>query len=100
MGPGQLAPEHIQKVVRASFRGFRECYERALARDPKAYGRTDTSFIIDLDGTVSGPRTMVSGNLPPETGTCVETAFRHVTFDAPSGGIVTVTYPITFIPGK
>lgn len=96
---GRLAPEIIQKVVRANFGEFRKCYERAIVRDPNAEGKAATRLVIGRDGTVSDARTTLSGNLPPEVGTCMEAAFRHLTFDAPSGGIVTVTYPIVFSPG-
>lgn len=35
----------------------------------------------------------------PAVTDCVLDAFEGLTFPAPEGGIVTVTYPITFAPG-
>jgi hypothetical protein len=32
--------------------------------------------------------------------TCIQKVFRGLQFDAPSGGIVTVVYPILFTPGE
>lgn len=93
---GRLPPEHIQQVVRANHAGMRKCYEAVLVRDPNATGKTSTRFVIGRDGKVAEARTTVSGNLPPEVGACVEMAFRGLTFQAPEGGIVTVTYPIVF----
>ncbi|APR88651.1 hypothetical protein A7982_14000 [Minicystis rosea] len=97
---GRLAPELIQKVVRANFGKLRKCYEHVLARDPNATGKAATRFVIDRSGAVPEAHTTLSGNLPPDISACVETAFRGFTFEAPSGGIVTVTYPIVFSPGE
>lgn len=97
---GRLAPEGIQKVVRSKFNVLRVCYERALARDPTAEGKTSTRFVITHQGTTSEVHTTLSGNLPPEVGPCVEAAFQTFVFQAPVGGIVTVTYPVMFAPGE
>jgi hypothetical protein len=96
---GRLPPELIQRVVRASFGKFRACYERAIAKNPKAGGKTETRFVIDRDGKVSAAQTSVSGLLPPEMAQCMQTVFQSLEFQPPSEGVVAVTYPIVFSPG-
>lgn len=97
---GRLAPEAIQGVVRANFGALRKCYESVLAKSANAGGRTSTRFVIRGDGTVSDARTELSGNLPPEMGSCMEGVFKSLTFPATSGGQVAVTYPVVFDPGQ
>jgi hypothetical protein len=94
----RLSPEHIRRVIRSHFAVLRRCYENALARDYGATGRTETRFVIGPKGSVSEAHTTLSGHLPPEMGACMDAAFRSLTFDAPTGGVVTVTYPIVFSP--
>ena len=108
----RLAPEVIQKVVRANFAVFRTCYEAGLARSPKLEGRVSVRFVIGLDGKVSeaeeardeapaeppaGPR---AKHMPDaEVVRCVLRGFRALAFPAPVGGVVTTTYPLSFAPG-
>jgi hypothetical protein len=93
---GRLPPEAIQRVVRQSFGRLRGCYERGLFRDPGLEGRIATKFVIDREGAVA----MVSvdeRSLPDtEVAACVARAFEAMTFPKPTGGIVTVVYPVVF----
>jgi len=116
--PGRLPPELIQKIVRARFGEYRQCYEDGLRREPKLEGRVSVHFVINLDGHVSAvmnaddappdafgrSNPQVAANSPPplpsmpdlQVVACVVAAFRNLAFPAPEGGIVTVTYPIMF----
>ncbi len=94
---GRLPPEVIQRVVRQSFGRFRYCYESALRRNPSAAGRVTTRFVIARDGSV-GAVTGASSDLAPDVVGCVQNAFGSLSFPQPAGGVVTVTYPITFTP--
>lgn len=96
---GRLAPELIQRVIRARFGELRACYEARLRSDPDATGRTSTRFVIGTDGFVQDAQTTIEGALTEEVGACITGVFRKLTFPAPSNGIVTVTYPIVFVPG-
>src|SRR5438067_626299 len=49
---GRLAPEAIQKVVRAKFDPMRRCYEAGLTRNKELQGRVSVKFVIDLEGAV------------------------------------------------
>jgi hypothetical protein len=96
---GRLPPEVIQRIVRQNFGRFRLCYENGLRNRPTLQGRVTVRFVIDGSGAV--PMTADAGSDLPDQGVvqCVVRAFGVLSFPAPSGGMVTVVYPITFTPG-
>ena len=96
---GRLPPEVIQRIVRQNFGRFRACYEDGLRTNPSLQGRVTVRFVIGRDGAVSNASD--GGSDLPDAGVvaCVVRAFRGLSFPQPEGGIVTVTYPITFSPG-
>lgn len=94
---GRLAPEVIQKRVRANFGSMRTCYENGLRSDPKLKGRVVVRFVIGTDGSVTSVTS--SGDIPDEAvKSCVAEAVRKITFPTPEGGTVTVSYPFVFTP--
>lgn len=95
---GRLPKEVIQRIVRQNFGRFRLCYENALRSDPTIAGNVTVAFTIATDGSVSkvGHTTTMSD---PGTGDCVHKAFLGLSFPQPEGGVVNVTYPISFAPG-
>ena len=97
---GRLPPEVIQRVVRASFSRFRLCYESGLRSNPNLSGTVTTRFVIDRSGGVSSASD--SGSTLPDRAVvqCVNRGFSALSFPQPEGGIVTVSYPITFTPGS
>jgi hypothetical protein len=99
---GRLAPEVIQKAVRAQFGGFRLCYEQGLRRDPGLTGRIAVRFVIDRDGNVAavGKDPWTTSMRDAEVTRCVVDHFKGIVFPPPEGGIVTVVYPIMFSPGS
>ncbi len=99
-GPnGRLAPEVIQKVVRADFGRYRRCYENGLRRDSQLHGRVSIKFVIDVDGHVSHAEDGGSELTDPKVIDCIKLGFSELVFPKPEGGIVTVVYPIIFSPG-
>lgn len=92
----RLAPEVIRKVVRDHFPGFGECYE-ALGH-PLPDASATLRFTIARDGKVSDGE--VESPEQPKLGGCLDTEMRSMLFPPPEDGIVTVTYPIFFSPGK
>ena len=113
---GRLAPVVIQKIIRASFDSFRQCYEDGLRRNPKLEGHVRIHFTIGRDGTTNTvydsdqgppePQEWVSSSPTPasvmpdtQVSACVVAMFRKLSFPPPDGGVVTVTYPIVFAPG-
>ncbi len=97
---GRLAPEVIQRIVRASFSSVKTCYEKGLTKDKALTGRVATRFVISESGDVSGARPDVTTNLSsPEVVACIVAVFKSLKFPQPEGGIVTVVYPLNFSPG-
>ncbi|MBK6519117.1 MAG: AgmX/PglI C-terminal domain-containing protein [Polyangiaceae bacterium] len=94
---GKLPPEAIQRVVRANFGLMRKCYDDALATQPNLKGRVTASFVIARDGTVGSSH--VTGEISDETMlSCLNAVFWKLVFPVPDGGVVKVTYPISFTP--
>jgi hypothetical protein len=118
-GSGRLEPVEIQRVVRARFGAIRGCYEEGLRRNPDLAGRVAVRFVVGRDGAVTEvseadskapeiadpfapappPRAMAQ-RLPDDAAVkCILNAFRAMRFPPPSGGLVTVVYPLQFSPG-
>ncbi len=97
---GRLMGEVIQRIVRQNQGRFRACYEGALSRNPSLEGRVAVRFVIDRTGAVS--TAVDSGSdLPDEqVKACVVRSFYNLSFPQPSGGSVTVSYPIYFSPAS
>ena len=96
---GRIPAEVIQRTVRQNYGRFRQCYELGLRTNPNLTGRVTARFVIGRDGAVTNAMNG-GGDLPDATVTsCVINAFYGLSFPAPDGGIVTVTYPIMLVPG-
>ena len=91
---GHLPPEVIQRVVRQNHGRMRACYQEGLVKNPGLGGRVSVRFVIARDGSV--PHASNAGSDLPDTQVtaCVVRAFYGLSFPAPEGGIVTVTYPL------
>ncbi len=96
---GRLPPEVIQRIVRQNFGRFRMCYEQGLTRNPNLEGRVEARFVIGRDGAVSNVMNGASDLPDAAVKGCVVSAFYGLSFPAPDGGVVSVTYPIMFTPG-
>jgi hypothetical protein len=96
---GRLPPEVIQRIVRQNFGRFRLCYENGLRNNPNLHGRVSVRFVIGRDGTVSNVGNGGSDIPDSSVVSCVVRSFYGLSFPPPTGGIVTVTYPIMFAPG-
>jgi hypothetical protein len=103
MSPGTVLSGHIpadviQRIVRQNFGRFRQCYEIGLRSNPNLEGRVTARFVIGRDGAVSNVSS--GGDLPDaQVKSCVASAFYGLSFPAPDGGIIAVTYPIMLTPG-
>ncbi len=97
---GSLPAEVIQRIMRASAPRFRFCYQKALQADPTLAGRITVRFVIDRSGAVPSAKDAGSTLASPEVVSCVLSVITTLSFPAPEGGIVTVTYPFMFAPGE
>ncbi|MEO7331086.1 MAG: AgmX/PglI C-terminal domain-containing protein, partial [Minicystis sp.] len=95
---GRLPPEVVQRVVRQSAGRARRCYENGLRRDPTLAGRVVVRFLILANGEVGSAADAGSSLGDPGVIACVVRTVQGLTFPAPEGGAITVTYPITFAP--
>lgn len=95
---GRLPPEVIQRIVRQNFGRFRLCYENGLRSNPNLEGRVAIRFVIGRDGSVSSVGNAGSSMPDSNVTSCVARAFYGLSFPQPEGGIVSVTYPISFSP--
>jgi hypothetical protein len=96
---GRLPPEVIQRIVRQNYGRFRLCYEQGLQQNPNLEGRVGVRFVIGRDGAVSNASNAGSDLPDSNVVQCVVRAYYGLSFPAPEGGIVTVSYPIMFSPG-
>jgi hypothetical protein len=96
---GHIPPEVIQRIVRQNYGRFRMCYEQGLAKNPNLQGRVNVRFVIGRDGAVSNVANGGSDLADGGVVSCVLSAYYGLSFPAPDGGIVTVSYPIMFTPG-
>jgi hypothetical protein len=97
---GRLPPEIIQRIIRQNHGRFRACYEPALLKNPSLAGRVTTRFVIGRDGAVTNVANGGADLPDASVVSCVTRAFYGLSFPQPEGGIVTVTYPITFSPAQ
>lgn len=96
---GRLPPEVIQRIVRQNFGRFRLCYEKGLQSNPNLQGQITVAFVIGRDGAL-GNSSVQRSTLPDlEVNECVKRAFLTLAFPPPDGGVVRVSYPISFAPG-
>jgi|GEM_PF-4409519 len=96
---GRLPAEVIRKNVREKFGEYRKCYQAGLENDPELTGKIVVRFVIGRDGLVSNAAYADTSSMPDKAvSECVVSSFKKLKFPKPEGGIVTVTYPITFAP--
>ena len=91
---GRLMPEVVQRVVRANYGRFRSCYADALSANPALEGRVSVKFLIDSDGTVTFAEDAGSDLANAKVVDCIVHSFRRLEFPAPTGGVVSVVYPL------
>ena len=97
---GHIPSEVIQRIVRQNFGRFRMCYEDGMRQNPGLQGRVAVKFAIDRNGAVSLASDAGSDLPDQNVVSCVVRGFSNLSFPEPSGGIVTVVYPIAFSPGE
>ena len=96
---GRLPPEIVQRIVRQNFGRFRLCYQQGMeAKGNSLSGRVAVKFVIGRDGSVASASNGGSDLPDAQVVSCVVRAFAGLSFPAPEGGVVSVTYPIFFSP--
>jgi hypothetical protein len=93
---GSLPPDVIRSVVQRHMGRIRYCYEQGLTTNPSLAGKVKIHFVIASDGTVATATDSDSTLGDPTVTACITRTFLSMVFPAPSGGIVTAIYPLTF----
>lgn len=97
---GRLPAEVIQRIVRSKFGGISVCYESGLRNNASLEGNVEVQFTIEKSGSVGNVGTAGSTLTDTAVLDCVAKIFGTMSFPEPDGGgIVRVTYPITFTSG-
>jgi len=99
---GALSKEAIDDGVRDQIPEILQCYQGWLQRNPDLEGRINVKFVIatsEEDPDLGYVREVdladtTIGNVWMEG--CVLSAMEDAEFEAPSGGVVIVTYPFEF----
>jgi hypothetical protein len=86
-----------QRVVAGMRAGFRKCYGRALAEDPKVAGSIRVTAKIGPNGEVLSV-THQGQKLPETLVTCVLARVSSAQFPPPPGGGAVIVIPISFQP--
>jgi len=90
-------PSDIQATIRARFKNFKACYEKALALDPRVHGTVSTRFAIAPDGSTRAA-CIASSSLPEvEVLSCLLLEYSKLKFSR-ADTQVTVVYPLQFEP--
>lgn len=91
---GSLSAAAIRSVVRAHMPKVRRCYQAALVTDPTLAGDLKVRFTIDPTGTPDAVR-ITDGTITDKAlRSCVVGVFSAMSFPPPTGGSVTVSYPV------
>jgi hypothetical protein len=106
---GALAPEVVQRAIRARMASFRSCYQRGLDADPTLSGRIVVAFTIDDAGSVVTATDVPKDEQHPDGTTladssvvsCVVQKLSTMRFMTPKGGgLVKVRMQLRLSPEK
>jgi len=97
---GSLDREIVRRVLRRHRNELRYCYERELKRSPELAGAVNLKFSIGGKGRVVAAIIDKSTVGDRRVEACIVQKARRWVFPEPSGGMVTVIYPLRFIPGS
>ncbi len=91
-----LSSAQITGAVQPALAGIKDCYTAATGRKPSLAGELDVSWVVQPNGTVSGPKVLASSTArEPEFETCVLGVVKNIKFPKP-GKKVMVNYPFSF----
>jgi hypothetical protein len=91
---GHLDRGEIQKVINAHIHELQGCFERQLVVNPNLAGKVSFEWVIGTSGAVTVVKIKASSLSSNEATSCMQAAIHRWRFPAPSGGQVTVVYPI------
>jgi hypothetical protein len=86
----------IRRLVRGNLAGIRDCYDRALKRNPSLSGKAVLSFSVGTCGEVSDVAVAARGGNVAEAGECVERLARGWRTTFRPAAPIAVEYPLSF----
>ena len=93
---GTIDIEEVKAVIRSYMGRIKICYKTGLDRNPDLKGEVKVLFTIGTDGRVTSSRIAESTLGDADVENCILRRFRRMEFPAPSGGEVTIKYPLVF----
>jgi hypothetical protein len=96
---GHLDRGEIQRVINSHIHELQGCYERQLIVSPNLSGKVTFEWVIGTGGGVTSVKIKTSTLSSNEATSCMQAAVRRWQFPSPSGGSVTVIYPIALATG-
>jgi len=97
---GDLSPNKVQKAMKKYLSGVKDCYERALKRNPKLSGKIVIGFEILETGKVAEFEFPTDNVGSDEVRKCIRKRSRMWRFPKPEGGSVYVEFPLVFEPSS
>lgn len=88
-----------QSNVAPLTRGFRKCFEQALAKNPKAEGKVQVTVLVGAKGEITQAEVTPSGDLPPSVAACMKSHALATKLPAPEGGPTKLVIPVVFKGG-
>ncbi len=98
-GAGSLQKEDVEHTLERHLPYFRDCYEKALGKDPKLRGIIQMEWTIGGDGRVTDVQQAASDIKEASLAKCITEELNRITFPRPRGGEVHVVYPLVFQSG-
>lgn len=77
-------------------RGFRQCFQEALAKNPKAQGKVEARLEVGPKGDVTKAEMTPSGDLPPSVAPCMKRHALATKLPPPAGGATVMLVPVVF----
>ena len=97
---GELSPNKVKAAMKKYISGVRDCYERALKRNPKLRGKIVIGFEILESGKVAEFDFPTDNVGSGEVRKCIKKRSRTWRFPKPDGGAVYVEFPLVFEPSN
>lgn len=97
---GELSVAKVKSAMRKYISGVKDCYDRALKRNPKLAGKIVIGFEILETGKVAEFAFPTDNVGSSEVRSCIQSRSRTWRFPKPDGGAVYVEFPLLFEPSN
>jgi hypothetical protein len=95
---GTLPEVTVVRIVRQRISQLRTCYDVGLKTDKALQGNVTIGFVVTRAGKVRGAQVASKTVTNGAVAACMMHQFALLTFPKPTGGEVTISYPIDVVP--